>query len=169
MPGFLKLKQHWRNLKVTEETAQAAKDKLDDYFNQPKTSYRLRYTGVQAMLPGQANIHLVPLPGKNLHVHFTKQQVQKDVCPTCNMVHPVKTIHLWLDQNASCLVSAGVLKSIQKDFPGGLEMAELEIAGGTEAPPALTLGQGKPRRQVDQENERIQQAWGTTRKGADSG
>lgn len=154
---LLKLKQHWRNLKASEEAAQVRKDKVDAYYNQPKLAYRLRYTGSKQMVPGQVNIHLVPLPGKNLHVHMSKEQIAKDICPTCRMVHQVKTVHLWLDQNGSCLVSAGVLESIRKDYPGGLAAAELKIVGGTDTPPALTLNGRVSRRQVDQNNEKITQ------------
>ena len=87
---------------------------------------------------------------------MTDAQIQKDVCPTCRQIHTVKTVHLWLDQNNTCLVSRGVKESIEKDYPGGLAAAELKVDGGTEAPPALRVGKGKTRREIDQENESIQ-------------
>ena len=148
-----------KKLDAKDAELQAKKDARDAYFNQPKTSYRLRYTGPEPALPNGNRVHLVPLPGKNLHVHMTPAQIQKDICPTCQTIHSVKTVHLWIEPNNTCLVSAGVKESIEKDYPGGLTAADLVVDGGTHSPPPLKVGKGKSRREVDQENERITH-WG---------
>lgn len=159
MPHYLSdaAKKLLARLDALDAKQQAEKDKRDAYFNKPKTSYRLRYTGPEPALPNGNRVHLIPLPGKNLHVHLTKEQIAKDVCPTCNVIHSVKTVHLWIDSTNTVLVSAGVKEVIEKDFPGGLAAAELEVVGGTDKPPPLTLNGKQSRREVDQANETIRQ------------
>ena len=124
----------------------------------------LEYTGTTPAVNQGTRIHLIPLPGKNLHVHLTPAQIAKDVCPTCQQIHAVKTVHLWLNSDNRVMVSTGVLETIERDYPGGLEAAELRKVGGTNTPPALTLNGQVSRREVDQKNERITQ-W-STNKGA---
>lgn len=157
MAHFLsdRAKELFAKLKQVEDEKQAAKDRVDAYFNQKKTSYRLRYTGPEPALPNGNRVHLVPLPGKDLHTHFTPEQIKKDICPTCQVVHSVKTLHLWIQPNNTVLVSDGVKSAIEKDYPGGMKAADLEVDGGTHKPPPLKVGKGKSRREVDQENERI--------------
>ena len=141
-----------------EEARQEAKEKAWRDAKRAKgtpESFRLRYTGSEPAVTNGTRIHLVPLPGKDLHVHLTPEQIKKDICPTCRVVHPVKTIHLWLDSSNTVLVSRGVKESIEKDYPGGLEAAELMLDGGTTKPPELKVGDGKNRREIDQENEAI--------------
>lgn len=70
-------------------------------------------------------------------------------CPTCNIIHPVKTVHLWLDDVGSCLVSRGVLEDLQR-----AGMPELAVVASLKSPPPLTLG--KPREVVDNRNRKIQ-------------
>lgn len=151
--SLLKLVDNWKNLKVAEAAAQAAVDAQDarrKARGKPQ-AYRLRYTGPETR-PGTVNIHLVPLlwqpfPARNLIVG-------KDECPTCNIIHPCKTVHLWLDAQKTVLVSQGVYDSLLK---AGLEMNLLELVGGTDKPPPLRINGRVSRRQVDQENETIRQ------------
>lgn len=67
-----------------------------------------------------------------------------DICPTCQVIHPCKTVHLWLDDTGACLVSKGVLEDLR-----AAGMPELEIVGGTDSPPELDIG--VPRQKQDQE------------------
>jgi hypothetical protein len=111
----------------------------------------LRYTG-----PEQAvglRIHLVPLLSQPIFVHHPAV-VGKDECPTCNVIHPVKTHHLWLNSDGKVLVSRGIYESIQGEA-GGLAVNDLTLDGGTNTPPPLAVGAGKSRRETDQENEAI--------------
>ena len=58
-----------------------------------------------------------------------------DACPSCHLVHVVKTVHLWLDDSGSCIVSRGVLEELR--LAG---MPELDVAEEITNPPPLTLG-----------------------------
>lgn len=64
-----------------------------------------------------------------------------DICPGCRLifgqqfVHPVKTVHLWLDDTGACLVSAGVLEDLKL---AGLP--DIQIVGHTDNPPPLAVG-----------------------------
>lgn len=71
-----------------------------------------------------------------------------DTCPTCRVIHPCKTVHLWLDDMGSCLVSQGVLDDL---LAAG--MPELQVIGGTESPPDLDIGM--PRQKQDQEARKL--------------
>ncbi len=73
----------------------------------------------------------------------------KKVCNLCQVTHLVKTIHLWLDDTGSCLVSTGVLEQLRK-----VEMPDLIVVGSTKNPPPIQVGR-KPRDQVDAENRTI--------------
>lgn len=133
------------------EAAEKARAELRRKKGKPE-SFRLRYTGQSFnAAPGMVNIHLVPILDLPLYP-FGPPVVGKDECPTCNIIHTVKTHHLWLDGNATCLVSRGVYDSILK---AGLEVNDLELAGGTDSPPPLTLNGVVTRREVDQKNEAI--------------
>lgn len=92
----------------------------------------------------KACVALVPL----VHKPFTGQSL--DLCPTCQIIHPVKTVHLWLDDAGQCLVSQGVLDDLR--LAG---MPNLEIMGHTNNPPPLRLGNGATREQLDQANRLI--------------
>jgi len=77
-------------------------------------------------------VALVPIMKKP----FTGQSL--DRCPTCHFVHPVKTVHLWLDDTGACIVSIGVLKDLQS-----AGMPELDIVGEVKNPPPLQLGESR--------------------------
>jgi len=111
--------------------------------------FRLRYTGAEN--PTGVRIHLVPILSQPIFVHHPAV-VGKDECPSCQIIHPVKTHHLWLNSNNEVLVSRGVYESI---LTLGLPTVELELVDGTNSPPPLAIGAGKSRRQMDQENETI--------------
>lgn len=69
------------------------------------------------------------------------------VCPTCHVLHPVKAVHLWLDDRGECLVSQGVLEELRM-----AGMPDLQIVGGVNNPPPLLIGN---RPAVDQANRKI--------------
>lgn len=72
----------------------------------------------------------------------------KRVCPTCNVIHVVKTVHLWLDDQGDCLVSTGVLADLKL-----AQMPDLEIVASISDPPMLRINQD--RFEQDQANRRI--------------
>lgn len=89
-------------------------------------------------------VYLVPIVAKP----FTGQSL--DTCPTCQVIHPCKTVHLWLDEAGSCIVSQGVLADLQSaGMPDLLVMAEVQN------PPPLSFGPGVSRQQIDNGNRRI--------------
>jgi hypothetical protein len=92
--------------------------------------------------PSGVIIHTVPISRKPLFGDSLKR------CPTCQVIHAVKTVHLWLDDAGTCLVSKGVLSDLQS-----AGMPDLAIVGEVKAPPALNIGE---RREVtDSANRRI--------------
>jgi len=90
----------------------------------------------------RSSVALVPL----LFKPFEGQSI--DTCPTCHVVHPVKTVHLWLDDSGTCIVSQGVLEDLKK-----AGMPELLMAGEVKNPPPLTLGIRRER--LDQDARRL--------------
>lgn len=78
-------------------------------------------------------------------------------CPTCRTLHPVKTVHLWLDDTGTCLVSRGVLDELRM-----AGMPDLEVVGHTANPPRLVVGRGSNRAQIDHSNRKITQ-WASAR------
>lgn len=73
-----------------------------------------------------------------------------DQCPSCHLIHPVKTVHLWLDGAGSCIVSEGVLADLQS-----AGMPDLAVMGEVANPPPLNFGPGVSREQIDNGNRRI--------------
>lgn len=69
-------------------------------------------------------------------------------CPTCNIIHRVKTVHLWLDDQGDCLVSIGVLNDLK-----AAGMPNLEIVASISDPPMLRIG--TDRFEQDHANRRI--------------
>lgn len=88
-------------------------------------------------------VALVPILSKP----FSGDSIKK--CPNCQVIHPVKTVHLWLDDVGSVLVSEGVLKDLRD-----AGMPDLEICAEVKSPPPLSLGR-MTRPEVDQKNRRI--------------
>ena len=111
---------------------------------------RVQHTNYQPR-PG-VTVHLVPCMW--LPFPVTSQVPGKDECPTCGVIHPVKTIHLHLDSIGACLVSEGVLELLQK---AGLEANDLRVIGSTDNPPPLRVDGKTSRPEIDQINSRIQQ------------
>ena len=106
-----------------------------------------------------SGMYLVPLLHKPLYSK-NPPKVGKDECPTCQVIHPVKTIHLHLEGDGSCIVSQGVLDALRTAGPedrDGLKFSELEVDGEVKNPPPLQIGNGKVRAEVDQENRKITQ------------
>lgn len=93
----------------------------------------------------RSGILLVPILSKPFPGPFN---TDKDKCPTCRQVHMVKTVHLWLDDVGSCIVSQGVLEDLKlAGMPGLAVMAEVLN------PPPLQLG--ADRAQIDNGNRKI--------------
>lgn len=55
-------------------------------------------------------------------------------CPTCHVLHPVKVVHLWLNDTGHCLVSPGVLEELRM-----AGMPDLTVVGHSATPPPLRL------------------------------
>lgn len=89
-------------------------------------------------------VYLVPIVAKP----FTGQSL--DQCPTCHVIHPCKTVHLWLDGAGSCIVSTGVLADL---LSAG--MPDLLVVAEVANPPPLNFGPEVTREQIDNGNRRI--------------
>lgn len=70
------------------------------------------------------------------------------LCPTCNIIHPVKTVHLWLDSAGRCLVSKGVLEDLKR-----AGMPDLSVVATIVDPPPIKIG--VDRHDNDQRNAKI--------------
>ena len=144
----------WDKLTVAEAKVDAAEKARRDERRAKGTpeSFRLKYTGPEKAVG--LRIHLVPVLSQPIFVNHPAV-VGKDECPSCQIIHPVKTHHLWLGADGTVLVSRGVYESILGPESGGLALTELELVDGNNKPPELKVGSGKNRRQMDQENESI--------------
>lgn len=91
-----------------------------------------------------SQIYLVPVASKPL--------VRPFVCPSCQVIHPVKTIHLWLDDKGEAIVSDGVLADLET---AGLAKFNLTKEHHVPNPPTLHIAPGLRREEVDQRNRRI--------------
>jgi len=101
--------------------------------------------GVRIQVRGaRFGLALVPLPHKPIP--------NADRCPTCQVPHTIKAVHLWLDGDGACIVSQGVLDDLKA---AGLEKNGIDIMGEVVNPPALNFGPGVTRQQLDQQNARI--------------
>ena len=116
---------------------------------------------IQHTDPKSANgsrVYTIPILSQPLWVHVNPI-VGVDECDICGVIHPVKTIHLHMDDRGECIVSEGVLKLIQEkaDPTGsdGLAFANLRVAGFVKSPPPLNVR--NPRVLQDQKNRQIQQ------------
>ena len=78
------------------------------------------------------------------------------ICNLCRMVHPVKTIHLQLDDNGRATVSFGVLEQMRR---AGLKRFGFVYEGSVAAPPTLRLDNTGSRAEVDYTN-RASSMWG---------
>ncbi len=110
---------------------------------------KLRYT------KPHNGLALIPLMHKPLFWDSLKK-----TCPLCLVTHPVKTVHLWLDDTGQCLVSTGVLEDLEK-----AGMPDLAIVGSVKNPPPIQVGR-KSRSQVDAENRTILVHTSLTKVGA---
>ena len=73
-------------------------------------------------------------------------------CPTCQVFHPVKTIHLNLDAG-TVIVSQGVLNQLR--LAGTLEELGFDYDQVVLKPPPLNLNGRQSRAEIDQANRRI--------------
>jgi hypothetical protein len=92
------------------------------------------------------SVYLVPIMAKPFRDH----SLNNEPCPSCHLIHPCKTVHLWLDGNGSCIVSQGVLADLQS-----AGMPDLLVEAEVVNPPALHFGPGVTREQIDNDNRRI--------------
>ena len=76
------------------------------------------------------------------------------ICPTCNIHHPVKSLHIWLDGDGKAMISKGVLDLLQKRTTAEGGMDGFTLDGHTTKPPPLKLGRGGNRAEVDNENRK---------------
>jgi len=90
----------------------------------------------------------VPIMTKPIKSFDRFGKLLKRKCPTCGVHHPVKTVHLWLDDTGSCLVSSGVLEDLK--LAG---MPNLEIVGASNTAPTIEIN--RPRALVDRDNRAI--------------
>lgn len=92
--------------------------------------------------------HLVPMMTRPIQAKDRNGRNLYRDCPTCHRYHPVKTIHLWLDEKGECLVSPGVLADLKE-----AGMPDLTIVGHDAKPPAIEIN--KNRSLVDRNNRAI--------------
>lgn len=92
--------------------------------------------------------HTVPVMSKPIVSFDHNGKRIYPICPTCHVHHPVKTVHLWLDEKGEMMVSAGVLADLK--LAG---MPDLTITNGCLAPPSISLN--KPRSIVERDNRAI--------------
>jgi len=115
--------------------------------------------GVRVRYNGQhGGLVLIPLMDRP----YSGQSL--DMCPTCRVVHPVKTLHLWMEPDNTCIVAVPVKTAMDKAGcfkPGG----GWAVANQVSAPPPLRLGFNTSRAQIDQANRRMN-LWFPTSKGA---
>lgn len=100
-------------------------------------------------LTKKGGMALVPIPHKRLYLDSAKKK-----CPNCQVIHtdsfghPVKTVHLWLDDQGIVFVSDGVYQDLLK-----AGMPNLVYRGWFATPPSIIIG--KDRSEVDQRNRTI--------------
>lgn len=87
---------------------------------------RVRHTGGLT-----STVYLVPV----LKKPYTTGPID---CPLCQTFHPVKTVHLWLEDDGGVIVSPGVLEELKM-----AGMPQLEIVNEVKKPPPLQLGVGR--------------------------
>ena len=73
-------------------------------------------------------------------------------CPTCRVLHPVKTIHLHIEPDGTVIVSKGVLERLQK---AGMGFYGLTLEGAIKNPPPLNVSRGATRESINQDNRAI--------------
>jgi hypothetical protein len=74
-------------------------------------------------------------------------------CSICHVVHPFKTIHIWLDDSGSAIISRGVFDAMSTRWTGP---PEYDVVGEVGKPPPLKIGKGaKPREAQDQEARKV--------------
>lgn len=69
-------------------------------------------------------------------------------CPMCQTWHPVKTVHLWLEPDGTCIVAPPVLDLLKR-----AGMPALSVVNEVKNPPPLHIGVGK------QDSVRVRRDW----------
>lgn len=108
-----------------------------------KGGFRIRCTNTTY----HGGLYLVPVVSRPRQI---RGPGSTDPCPLCQVWHPVKTIHLWLDNTGRCLVSFAVLEDLK--LAG---MPELVQEDHVKKPPPLRLGGKATRAAVDYDNRVI--------------
>lgn len=93
----------------------------------------------------RSQIHLTPIMSMPIPIPTDGSPVK--ICPTCQVNHPVKTLHIYVDDVGCATVSGGVLLLLK-----GVGMDGYTQQGHTDNPPPLKIGQGKTRKQMDYSN-----------------
>ncbi len=78
----------------------------------------------------RSQIHLIPILSKPL-LHDSLHE-----CGACHVTHPVKTIHLWLDDTGSATVSQGVYDDMATGWTGE---PEYDVVSEVEKPPPVSM------------------------------
>lgn len=138
---------------LTDEETAAVKSALDDKegktedaaeararrARKPRLGHQIRHA------TARSGMHLTPIMHKPIPDQPDGTPIK--ICPTCRVHHPVKTLHLYLDDTGSALVSDGVL-----DLLRSVGMDGFTQVGNTDKPPPLKLGSGQGRTEMDYEN-----------------
>ena len=133
-------KQVAAEAKVKERREQAAIDRKAELLT--RESNRRGHYIVHAT--SRSQLHLTPI----LSIPMVDvPNSPTSICPTCQVWHPVKTLHIYVDDVGKATVSAGVLKLLKKaGMDGFVEQ------GSTKKPPPLKIGQGATRQKIDYSN-----------------
>lgn len=101
-----------------------------------------------------SGIRLLHATGRNCVVtieHPYRPLPSPQLCPTCQVLHPRKTYHLWLDDSGGTVVSLGVFEALKQ-----CGLPNLAIEAEVERPPSATISlQDGKRPTVVREKPRI--------------
>lgn len=71
-------------------------------------------------------------------------------CPNCQITHPFKTIHLWIEPDGSVLVGWAAYQTLLK-----ARLPNYDVAADVVKAPPLRIGKNGSRLQVDKENRKM--------------
>lgn len=97
-------------------------------------------------LTARSGVHLTPIMSIPMIDHSNSPT---SICPSCHVWHPVKTLHIWVDDTGKAMISQGVLDLLNLATP---PMDDFALEGSTTDPPPLKAGAGIGRPEVDYEN-----------------
>ncbi len=91
------------------------------------------------------SIVLVPIMSKPMGI--AAGGTSDSICPTCQVFHPVKTLHIWTGPNGEVTLGSGILETLKKN---GME--DFIQGDSTDKPPPLIIGAGVGRAGQDYAN-----------------